>query len=158
MQTLPQTGTDPTPWAQASENPIDPGPEGEPCPACDVAQSLSDRVASIRSDRDLPARAAGGRLDTCAGLIGHLIRLSNRMCRKQDSVGRVLRHPEKLQLCGDPKGLLDEAYLPNNIALAQPSHLAFANHVHGFGPGDRPECPSTDRNHRLAAMRFFTNR
>src|SRR3954451_2217264 len=44
-------------------------------------------------------------------------------------------------LCSDPEHPLDEADLPNDIALRQPAYLSLADHVHRLVPLDRSQSP-----------------
>ena len=47
----------------------------------------------------------------------------------------------KLKLCTDSEEAFNESDLADDVALRQPFHLAFADHVHGLVSGDGSDRP-----------------
>src|SRR6266705_6820468 len=45
------------------------------------------------------------------------------------------------KLCADSEEAFNESDLPNDVALGQPFHLSFANHVHGLIARDGSDRP-----------------
>src|SRR5258705_3661048 len=62
--------------------------------------------------------------------------VANRQREAETTRGRVM-----LKLCSDSEQAFNEPDLADDVALRQPFHLSFANHVHGLVSGNGSDRP-----------------